>query len=377
MRLLCFYILSLFPLMSSHAQLREVPFDSEYLGETRNVKIYIPEDYNPEQHYPLILVLNAEYLFDIVIANAKFYTSKGQMPPSIIVGIDQPNTQALIDGNYDTESGFPSGTGADFFEFIGIELLPSIEEKYALANFKMIVGHKASANFINYFIFKEKPIFNAYAAVQPDFAPNIEKHLSTRLSDIGTTVFYYLATGDIGNNKQIARIQDLNTAAGELQNEHFHYYFDSFEDADDYAAVASAIPRALNRIFAVYRPISPSEYQNEILTSTEPVYDYLERKYENAVNLFGYNKAINLNDFMAIYAAALQKNDLNSLQELGKLAQKEFPDTMLGYFIEAEHAEKNGDIKKAIRTYKKAFGMKEIDFIHKDLIMRRIEELAN
>ncbi|RAV28283.1 alpha/beta hydrolase [Sinomicrobium soli] len=377
MRLLCLCLLGLLPFLHNHAQVREISFDSEYLGETRNIRVYVPEDYDPGQYYPLILVLNAEYLFELVVGNSRFYTANGQMPPSIVVGIDQPDTQAAIDGSYDAESGFPAGTGADFFEFIGMELLPSLEDKYSLANFKMITGHRSSANFINYFIFKDQPLFDAYIAIQPDFAPGIRQHLAARLPAIGTTTFYYLAVGEEGDREQVSRIHNLNTPVEEIQNDRLHYYFDSFENTDGYAAASCAIPQALNRIFAIYRPISPYEYKNNILASPDPVYDYLERKYENAEALFGFSKPVSLNDFMAIYAACLEKNDLNSLEKLGKLARQEFPDTMLGYFLEAEYAEKTGDIKKATRTYKKAFGMKEIDFIHKDLIMERIEALNN
>ncbi|MBC9794563.1 alpha/beta hydrolase [Sinomicrobium weinanense] len=374
MKSLCYILLGFLTVTTMYPQTRSVPFDSEHLEETRNIQLYVPENYSEDHPHPLILVLDADRLFDLVVANTKFYAANGQMPESIIVGIDQKG-KASQDCSYDAQSGFPAGKGAGFFEFIGMELLPSISEKYNLANFKMIIGHLFTGNFINYYLFKDDPLFDAYIDIHPDFAPNIEKLLQKRLSGINSVKFYYLAAGEDGDKKQVERIQDLNTSLKTINNDKLFYFFDSFENTDDFSAASCAIPKALNQIFSIYRPITPNEYKNNILTSEAPVFEYLEKKYQRAEELFGFHKQVSLNDMMAIYAGCLKKEDYSSLEQLSKLAKKEFPGTMMGYFFEAEYLEKTGDPKKATRTYKKAFGMEEIDFIHKDLIMERIEAL--
>ncbi len=75
---------------------------------------------------------------------------------------------------------------------------------------------------------------------------------------------------------------------------------------------------------------------------------------------------------MAIYAAAMAKEDLETMENLARLGKKDFPDHMIGYFFEAEYHEKSGNTKKALRTYEKAFLMKEIDFMTKDMVQERI-----
>ena len=42
-------------------------------------------------------------------------------------------------------------SGAKFFEFITMELLPYMVSNYRLAEFRVAVGHGETANFINYF----------------------------------------------------------------------------------------------------------------------------------------------------------------------------------------------------------------------------------
>ena len=86
-------------------------------------------------------------------------------------------------------------------------------------------------------------------------------------------------------------------------------------------------------------------------------------------------KKVTINDFMAIYAAVEKKEDLESLEKLAQLGLKEYPDTMLGFFFEAEFYEKSGEPKKALRTYEKAFGSQEIDFLTKDMMLDKIDAL--
>jgi hypothetical protein len=112
-----------------------------------------------------------------------------------------------------------------------------------------------------------------------------------------------------------------------------------------------------------------------MLALETPVFDYLVEKYETIENLFGFKKTVSLNDIMATYAASQKKEDLECLKNLSKLSKKEYPDTMLGFFFEAEYYEQMGEPKKALRTYEKAFGMPEIDFLTKDMMLDRIDSL--
>jgi hypothetical protein len=128
-------------------------------------------------------------------------------------------------------------------------------------------------------------------------------------------------------------------------------------------------------MFEIFKPISPKEYKEKILTSDAPVFKYLEDKYGLIETLFGFQKKVSLNDIMAIYAASRKKDDFESLKPLSDLCKKEFPETMMGFFFEAEYYEELGEGKKALRTFEKAFGMQEIDFLTKDLALEKIDAL--
>ncbi len=62
-------VLAFFLYLGSNAQVTQEIFESFKLQERRDVQYYIPENYTQEKKYPLIIVLDAEYLFENVVAS--------------------------------------------------------------------------------------------------------------------------------------------------------------------------------------------------------------------------------------------------------------------------------------------------------------------
>ena len=357
------------------SQVTQEIFESFKLQERRDVKYYIPEDYSPEKKYPLVLVLDAEYLFENVVATAKFYSSFHGMPQAIIVGVDQgKNDIRWDDCDYDQVSGLPTEKGKKFFEFLGMELIPYLDTSYNTAPFKMFIGYDITANFGNFYLFKEKSLFNSYVSISPVLAPEMESRIPTRLGAMDKKIFYHLIV-EGEKSKDQKRILDLDKAIKVVDNESLHYFFDQYNDADHISVATYGIGKAFDNVFKMFKPISPKEYKTEMLTSEEPVYQYLEDKYREIEEMFGFKKAVELNDIMAVYAGCRKKDDFESLKPLSDLCKEEFPDTMLGFYFEAEYYEEIGDTKKALRTFEKAFGMEEIDFLTKEMALEKIDAL--
>jgi len=351
-------------------------FQSAKLGASRELKIQLPRNYeeNSEKQYPLFIVFDGDYLFEPVAGNVDYYSYWEDMPEAIVVGINQVNSRDE-DNHYSDQTYFPVESGAKFFEFIGMELIPYIEDTYRTANFRIAVGHGETANFINYFLFKKEPLFNAYMALSPDLAMSMLNNLPTRLSELEKKVFYYLATAtnDIKPLREDANV--LNTRLSALENNNIFFGFNEFTGPTHYSLPAHAIPNALESIFFVFQPISRKEYTERILTlETSPV-EYLNEKYEMINELFNLEKQVLVNDFKAI-AAAIEKNKLYSEYEtLGKLARKEYPDTLLGSYYLGRFYEETGEPKKAMRTYKSAYILEEIGGYTKDEMLERADAI--
>ncbi|TAI47853.1 alpha/beta hydrolase [Flagellimonas allohymeniacidonis] len=371
----CLFLLTGLICLNVGAQVKKEIFESFRLQERRDVSYYFPEDYSKENKYALIVVLDADYLFDIVVANAKLYASEGRMPEAIVVGVHQSEDDIRWDDcDFEQTTGLPTEKGKLFYEFLGTELIPYLETSYNIAPFKMFVGYDITGNFGNYFLFKDKSFFNSYVVISPVLATDMESRVPSRLSDLNQEIFYNLIL-EKEKTEDRQRILQMNNAVKSISKESLHYFFEEYEDADHLSIVTYGIGKAFDNNFKVFRPISPKEYKTEILTSNEPVYQYLENRYAQIEKILGYRKPVELNDIMAIYAGCLKKDDFESLKPLAELCKKEFPETMMGFYFEGEYYEELGEPKKAFKTFEKAFQMEEIDFLTKDMALEKIDAL--
>ena len=351
--------------------------ESESLGTTRELKIQLPRNYeeNTEKHYPLIVVFDGDYLFEVVAGNVDYYSYWEDMPEAIVVGVNQDDSRSE-DCNISIEDYSPSKTGAQFYDFIENELLTFMSENYRSLNFRVAIGHGKTANFMNYFLFNTRPIFNAFVALSPSLSSNMEENLTRRLGlENDYKTFYYLSTAalDIKRNKK--NIEALHTKISALENKNLLYAFDNFDDATHYSLAAQSIPKALQSIFLVFQPISKAEYKEHILTlETSPV-DYLLEKYETIETLFGIEKQILINDFRAIAAAIQKTKQFDYYKDLGKIARDQRPNTVLGSFFMARYFEEIGKPEKAMDIYRSAYTLEEVEGYTKDEMLERADQI--
>lgn len=358
-----------------NAQVKKEIFESFKLQERRDVSYYFPENYSEEKKYPLIVVLDADYLFDLVVANVKFYSNYNRMPQSIIVGIHQSEGDIRWeDCDFEQTTGLPTEKGKLFYEFLGTEIIPYLETSYNIAPFKMFIGYDITANFGNYFLFKDRSLFNAYLTISPVLATEMESRIPSRLSDLDQEIFYNIVL-EKEKTEDRQRMLQLDNALKSITKENIHYFFDQYDEPDHVSIAAYGISKAFDKIFGPFRPITPKEYRTEILASDEPAINYLENRYAMIESLLGIKKEVELNDIMAIYAASLKKDDYDSLKALSEICKKTFPETMLGFYFEGEYLELLGEPKKAMKAFEKAFLMEEIDFLTKDMALEKIDAL--
>jgi predicted alpha/beta superfamily hydrolase len=349
--------------------------DSYKLEGKRELKIQLPRNYDnsAKRLYPLVIVLDGDYLFEPVAGNIDYQAYWEDIPDCIIVGVNQSTTRA-DDFFYDEDTYFPAHDGAAFYEFVAAELVPYIEEKYNASDFRIIVGHDLSANFMNFFLFKDTPLFRAYIALSPDLAPMMSIRLKERLSIMEQETFYYMATADADVKVLRNAIIECDAQLKAIENKALRYKFDNFEDANHYSLVGRGIPKALNEIFALYKPISGKEYNEKILPFEGSPYDYLIEKYKDIEYFYGFEKKLIENDIRAIAAACNKKDDLESLEKLAKLVKNEFPDSMLSAYYMGMYYEKEGNLKRALQRYKSGLLLEPSQFIDKEIILEKMYE---
>lgn len=374
-RLLLLLLAISLPLVSN-AQIKYESLSSQKLGETRQIKIQLPRNYeeNKEKRYPVVVVLDGDYLFEPVAGMVDYYSYWEDVPEMIVVGINQDGIR--MDDTYYSEQNFlPAKKGAEFFEFIGMELLAQLDQKYRTANFRIIIGHDFTSNFINYYLLKQNPVFQGYINLSPDLAPEMANRVTNALNTAESKKWFYLATGSSDVPALKDNILSFDNQLKNIENEMVTYKFDNFQDATHYSLVGKAIPSAIESMFKTYRPISTKDY-NEILlqTSVSPS-DYLAEKYNSIEELYAIKRKISINDFMAVHKAIEKTRNWEEYKNLYKMAQEHYPGTMLGTFFEARYEEETGNPKRAMRIYQNAYGQEKIAFIDTDFMLEKADAI--
>jgi predicted alpha/beta superfamily hydrolase len=355
-------------------------FVSTKLGESREITIGLPATYeqNPTKKYPILILLDGDYLFDPFFGALNYGAYWADLPETIIIGISQNiNEERIDDSNYDDFNGVPAEKGARFFEFIGSELLPFIEKKYRAAPFRIIAGHDTTAGYLNFFLYKENPIFNAYISLSPELAPEMETRIPEKLAKLKQPIFYYQSSseGDLKDVKEAIKTLDANIKM--VVNPQINYKYDHFMGASHYSSVLYSIPNALYQFFDCYKPISMAEYLEKIAVLQNGYVKYLTDKYDGIEKTLGFKVPIRTTDFKAIEAAILKNKAYQELDDLSQIAKKAYPKTMLADYELGLMFEKMGDSKKAAKAYQKAAQLDEIGDLTKDFMFEKFDEMQS
>ncbi len=375
MKHIVIFLIGLFFTQQFTAQTLYKELNSEKLGDARQLKIQLPRNYDTsDKKYPVIYVFDGDYLFEPVAGVTDYYAYWEDIPEAIVVGINQFKKRNE-DCFYDEANSLPVETGAAFFEFISMELVPYINKTFRTENFKVAVGHGKTANFINYFLLKGIPLFQAYVVLSPDLVPDMATYLEERFSKIEQKTFYYLAASNNDVKSIKTNTEVLSKSLAAIENANVLKTFEIFDGPSHYSLPVHAIPKALESIFLVFQPISKKEYKESVLKLEGNPVDYLVEKYQTIDDLFGIKKPILINDFKAIEAAIKKNKKLDYFEDLGKLARKEYPDTLLGHYYLGRYYEETGEPKKAMKTYQSAYILDEIGGITKDQVLELAEQI--
>ena len=353
-------------------------FDSQILGEKRELTISLPLsiEKNPNKKYPILILLDGDYLFDPFYGALQYGAYWDDLPETIIVGIHQnQKNERIDDAMHDEIEDELTGKGAQFFNFIGGELIPYLDKKYPTAPFRIIAGHDTTAGFLNYFLYKENPLFHAYISLAPELTKGMQERLPDELLKTKKSIFYYQANGDGDIRKIQNGTKYLDASMKRITNPLVHYKFDNFANTSHYAVVLQAIPNALYHFFESYKPISSLEFSEKIASLPSGYVDYLVARYDTLYENLGLRTPVRLNDFKAIEAAILKNKAFSELGQLAEIATVNYPKSMLSDYELGLMYEKLGEPKKAAKYYQTASQQEEIGDLTKTMMLEKYEDM--
>ena len=334
-------------------------FNSVMLNQERILKIYIPDSFqeNEKNTYPVAILMDGEFLFDVYVANSKLFAARDKAPEQIVVAIYQnQNEERYADCDYSEDTGLPNEESSKFYGFVRDELLPYLDDNYPTSLFKTVMGTTLTGNFINYFFLEETPVFNAYISINPSFAPELHQKLELKSQSLITQYFYYLSGGDYNTEKRTKGINSTNGLLKLSENPNFKYKYDDFSNASKTASIGQSVASSIGFTFKQFAAISQEEF-DQVIAEMEPgdAIEFLERKYVEIEYLYGSNVTIRESDIYKIEPIIIDKANGDYLEEFGKMIMRLYPDTPLGDYYIGMYYETGYDYKKALKHYKNGY----------------------
>ena len=355
---------------------------SKYLNEKRPIEIQLPRSYdtNPDKKYPLIVVLDGDYMFNIVAGSVDYLSYWGDIPENLIVGINQKETRFKDSSVLDNITHTPITSTASFYDFIVNEVIPYFSKNYRISNFRVILGQERTANFANFFLLKKNPVFQAVISISPKMSKNMNSYLSENLSKTNSKIVYTLSSSKKDFESIYKNVAELKNSLDSISNKNLKFESLIFDEENHYILPSLSVPKSIRSTYSMYSDIDKIEYDSIISNLEISPIDYLTNRYQLIKDFYDEDKTISMNDFMAI-EEYIEENEFYDLyNELSQLAKQEYPGTILPSYYRGRFIEETGDPKKAMYIYRSAYNMREVKGLTKEYLLElanRIEEDFN
>ena len=350
---------------------------SKYLNEKRAIEIQLPRSYEIEsdKNYPLMIVLDGDYMFNIVSGSVDYLSYWGDIPENLVVGINQKDTRFQDSSVFDNITYTPISSTASFYDFIVNELIPYFSKNYRVSNFIVIVGQERTANFANFFLLKNDPQIRGVISISPKISENMNRYLNENLSKTNSKIVYTLSSSKRDFESIFKNVSELTASLDSIENKNLRFESLIFDKENHYILPSVSVPKSIRSTYSMYSDIDKIEYDSIISKlETSPI-DYLKNKYQLIKEFYDLDKTISMNDFMAI-EEFIEKNEFfNLYDELSELAKQEYPGTILPSYYKGRFIEETGDPKKAMYIYRSAYNMKEVKGLTKEYLLELAERI--
>ena len=350
---------------------------SKYLNEKRAIEIQLPRSYETEvdKNYPLMIVLDGDYMFNIVSGSVDYLSYWGDIPENLVVGINQKDTRFQDSSVFDNITHTPISSTASFYDFIVNELIPYFSKNYRVSNFKVIVGQERTANFANFFLLKNDPQIRGVISISPKISENMNRYLNENLSKSNSKIVYTLSSSKRDFESIFKNVSELTASLDSIENKNLRFESLIFDKENHYILPSVSVPKSIRSTYSMYSDIDKTEYDSIISKLEASPIDYLKNKYQLIKEFYDLDKTISMNDFMAIEEFIEENEFFNLYDELSELAKQEYPGTILPSYYKGRFIEETGDPKKAMYIYRSAYNMKEVKGLTKEYLLELAERI--
>lgn len=372
---------------------------SQTLKESRKIYIQLPAGFDPEknQKYPVVFILDGE-IFLPALSEVLNYYSGGFMPEMVLVGISNEKnrlrdlTTSTITTNYGMPFNERNGEAESFSKFIEKELIPYIENKYPVTNYRTLIGHSYGGLFTIYNLIHHPHLFASYLAIDPSLDWDRQKLLKEAEEVLATQKFenkslFMSLSGQLNMQDSKVTIDNVMQDTTEFtlfarSNIDFSNVIRqktanglSFEwkfyPRDLHGTIPfPSIMDGLITLFEWYQMENTDKF-NSPDTPKEELLSIIKYRENKLKDHFGYaeppypEEILNMSGYMNMDMQQLEKAKMYF-----ELAMEYYPESANSFDSMADFYERNGDLTNAIKFVSRAFELSASDY-HK----KRIEEL--
>tara|TARA_B100001093_G_scaffold332657_1_gene317638 strand:+ start:151 stop:1329 length:1179 start_codon:yes stop_codon:yes gene_type:complete len=353
---------------------------SNFLNERRAIEIQLPRSYETDvmKNYPLIIVMDGDYMFNLVSGSVDYLSFWGDIPENLVVGISQRDSRFDDSSNLDPIDYTPISSTANFYDFLINELIPFITKNYRVSNFRILVGHERTANFINFFLLKENPAIRGVVSISPKFTKNMDKYITEKLKGTNSKIIYTLSSSKKDFETIYRNVKDFSETLDSIENKNLMFKSLIFENENHYILPSVSVPTSIRNTYSLYSDIDKVEYDSIISKLDSSPIEYLQNKYQLIKDFYEIDKTISINDFLAIedYIESFELYELYN--DLSEIANEEYPETIVSSYYKGRFYEETGQFEKAMYTYKSAYILSEVKgFFTKDYLLQLADEIKS
>ncbi len=350
---------------------QSLSFFSEALQTNRTIDVYLPENYDSLRAYPVMYVLDGNYVGGIAHETNEFLAYFDRSFPCITVAIRQDSTR-WADCGYSWKNNDYTERGKQFLEFLTQEVPQYIGKQLKTTTFTILVGHSFTASYACLDWNSESAHFSEYIALSPylpdDFLDALESH--SRHTKKGLTIItsdHDLSGHRMGCTTLAERIAKEPNAVLAVQN---------VGNKTHSTLVPVGLEVALNRL---YQPMQScfNAYSDVKSLKEMPVMTLqdLLLRYENCTTKFGITAKPKAEDVEFALMTLETRKNRKYREELANWAIVQFPENYVGYYGLASVFEEQKDFQKALELYEKGYSKLGDDTLNKADFYRDVERM--
>ncbi|WP_431157816.1 alpha/beta hydrolase-fold protein [Winogradskyella poriferorum] len=267
---------------------------SQYvLGGGRNIKIVLPNNYDPKNKYPVFYISDGGSR-NFEVAKNYLETMVGApyeiIPETILVGIEHGMTNGESNRNKDLDVNYQE-TGQQFKNFLFQELIPYVNKQYATSGFNVMIGHSNGAEFNHYLFLEKDNPFRGFISISTNFyGKRKNKDVDTRMGEAiknynGKNFYYFVANATYDSPDRIEAGDDYQKLYKVNQNTKIQFKKNVYTRNHN-----SLVPESLfDGIRFVYK-----DYK--VVEKYQSFYDYRDQYAIDMESFYGLKVKYSLND---------------------------------------------------------------------------------